>query len=609
MNVLTTIAIAALAAVGATTTPSLTPTEKVNNLKDHLKSYIHTLSKAEADAALHKLKADIHGLEGYPTPPPHQNKIDHFVVLFMENHAFDHLLGCQDVPGIDGIAAGHSVPVDPLDPSKGLINITCGKAPYICPSGPGYDTFSGKFPARGGNPNFYPYSPQSDLNSGAHGAAGVASEAFSPAQVPIKSAFVKHFTTMNNMYTAVPSASTPNHLFAQSATSCGIHDNILYSQCGGKTDTFPQFTIYDALAVENVTFAAYLNSTCGVDGIPCHGEDPHNEDSGSAISTPDVGMQGVGRWKTHFHSQEIFYERAANGTLPSFSWIHPPIQACDHPCHDIAKGERFQKDIYEALRAGPAWNKTLLLIAYDDAGGYYDHVVPPSEGVPNDDSPCHVVSDCGPNFRPFDFRRLGLRSTAMLISPWVAATVAKEPKKGPFNTSQFELTSIVSTTKNLFNLSGFLTKRDMWSGSLDELLLDAPRTDTPMHLPDAPAAALPWDPVPPIAGDDDDDNDDDKDAYMEHRDDIAGAERSGPIGGGRRTMEIKSNGGNENVPQHCSQKQRVCRGAEVVSVKQRRNMELFGSLLGLKSIPNPDEMTLAEADLWLRHRWGEYMAQ
>ena len=81
MNVLTTIAIAALAAVGATTTPSLTPTEKVNNLKDHLKSYIHTLSKAEADAALHKLKADIHGLEGYPTPPPHQT-YSHMLNIF-----------------------------------------------------------------------------------------------------------------------------------------------------------------------------------------------------------------------------------------------------------------------------------------------------------------------------------------------------------------------------------------------------------------------------------------------------------------------------------------------------------------------------------------------
>jgi phospholipase C len=49
--------------------------------------------------------------------------------------------------------------------------------------------------------------------------------------------------------------------------------------------------------------------------------------------------------------------------------------AGDHPCHDIAKGERFLKDIYEALRAGPKWESTMFFIAYDDGGGFYDHVV------------------------------------------------------------------------------------------------------------------------------------------------------------------------------------------------------------------------------------------
>ena len=53
----------------------------------------------------------------------------------------------------------------------------------------------------------------------------------------------------------------------------------------------------------------------------------------------------------------------------------------------------------------------------------------------------------------------------MLISPMVAQGVIQEPKNGPFDTSQFELTSVASTVKNLFNLSSFLTKRDEWAGS------------------------------------------------------------------------------------------------------------------------------------------------
>ena len=70
-------------------------------------------------------------------------------------------------------------------------------------------------------------------------------------------------------------------------------------------------------------------------------QDPTDPDSASAINTPDVAMAGVARYVERFFSQELFYEAAANGTLPAFSWVHPPIQACDHPCHDVAKGERL----------------------------------------------------------------------------------------------------------------------------------------------------------------------------------------------------------------------------------------------------------------------------
>ena len=182
----------------------------------------------------------------------------------------------------------------------------------------------------------------------------------------------------------------------------------------------------------------------------------------------DVAMIGVARHKDRFMSQQIFYEQAANGTLPALSWILPPLQACDHPCHDIAKGERILKDVYEALRAGPSWNRTLFFVAYDDAGGFYDHVIPPHEGVPADGSSCIVPGahpKCG---HPFDFRRLGLRTTSMLISPWVGkGVVFQEPRHGPFNTSQFELTSVPATVKNLFNLFFFPNQsrclgRELW---------------------------------------------------------------------------------------------------------------------------------------------------
>ena len=156
-----------------------------------------------------------------PTPP-RQSKIDQFVVLFMENHAADNFFGCMDLPGFDG-SKGHSLPRDPSKPWKGNFSISCGDAPYVCSGGPGYDTYAGKF-GKDGSPHTYPYPAQSDRNSALHGASegGTATRMYSPKQVPIKSAIARHFGVFNKLFCAVPSASSPNHLFTQSGTSCGM---------------------------------------------------------------------------------------------------------------------------------------------------------------------------------------------------------------------------------------------------------------------------------------------------------------------------------------------------------------------------------------------------
>ena len=157
-------------------------------------------------AEIHKLNAsEIAARFGAIQPtmktPPHQSKIDHVVVLYMENHAADHFLGCMDLPGFDSVK-GHSFPKDPSDPSKGAVEVTCGTADYVCRSGPGYDTFAGKFPPQGGNPHVYPYSNQSDIWSASHGADRTGLTAirmFSPEQVPIKHALAKSFGVFNKM--------------------------------------------------------------------------------------------------------------------------------------------------------------------------------------------------------------------------------------------------------------------------------------------------------------------------------------------------------------------------------------------------------------------------
>ena len=187
------------------------------------------------------------------------SKIEHFVVLLMENHAADHMFGCMDLPGYDGIKPGHSLPKDPSDPLRGTINVTCTGTEYVCQNLSGYDTFASKFGGNGSNPHRYPYSPQHDHNSALHGAQGAAVQLFAPDQLPIKTTLARNYGVFNKLYTAVPAASNPNHLFIQSATSCGLTSNGLYDDCGGASVTFPQRTIYDNMRDHNVSFGWYVS--------------------------------------------------------------------------------------------------------------------------------------------------------------------------------------------------------------------------------------------------------------------------------------------------------------------------------------------------------------
>lgn len=153
------------------------------------------------------------------------------------------------------------------------------------------------------------------------------------------------------------------------------------------------------------------------------------------------------------------------------------------------------------------------------------------------------------------------------------------------------------------NLSGFLTKRDKWAGSFHELLTEAPRdlADMPMHLPDAPPPAKPWGPSPGNMnvdtdgdGDDDDDNDDDDDDRMRNRI----RDRDGD--------DDNDDDDDAPIPQHCGRKEQVCHGPDAITIKQKRQIKLFARLT---KTPEPDVevMSNGDANLWLGHRWLEWM--
>ena len=133
-----------------------------------------------------------------------------------------------------------------------------------------------------------------------------------------------------------------------------------------------------------------------------------------------------------------FQAAAAGGTLPAFTFLEPSWGATgnsQHPNYDVALGEQLIHDVYEALRAGPGWPQTLLIVTYDEHGGCYDHVPPPSGAMPPDND----AGEFG-----FDFTRFGVRVPAVLVSPLIqAGTVFRVPA----GTTPIDHTSILKTVQ------------------------------------------------------------------------------------------------------------------------------------------------------------------
>ncbi|ONK60595.1 uncharacterized protein A4U43_C08F20270 [Asparagus officinalis] len=286
---------------------------------------------------------------------------------------------------------------------------------------------------------------------------------FNPKSIPVFTKLSQEFATFDRWFSSLPGPTQPNRLFVYSATSHGATSHNKWHLAKG----YPQKTIFDSLHEDGLDFNVYFEN---------------------APTTLFYRNMRKLKYVRKFHKYGTFLDHARDGRLASLSVIEPryfdmkgkPAND-DHPSHDIANGQKLVKEVYEALRSSPQWNESLLVITYDEHGGFYDHVVTPYTGIPNPDG---ILGQDN-----FGFDRLGVRVPTIVVSPWIKrGTVVNKPK-GPAENSEFEHSSIPATIKKMFNLtSGFLTQRDAWAGTFEGVVteLTSPRTDCPLVLPDVP---------------------------------------------------------------------------------------------------------------------------
>jgi phospholipase C len=274
---------------------------------------------------------------------------------------------------------------------------------------------------------------------------------FTPEALPVLSALARGYAVCDQWFCSAPTMTMPNRAFACAGTSQGHMDD--------HTKTFTVPSIFGRLSAASLPWKIY----------------GYNRSPLTRLDFPDT-VQAPASMIGLF---DDFRADTAAGRLPAFAFLEPSWSSrgnSQHPNYDVARGEQLLLDTYRALRAGPQWGSTLLIITYDEHGGCYDHVAPPATATPPDAS----AGEFG-----FDFTRFGLRVPTVLVSPLIeAGTVFRVPG----SEVPLDHTSILATVEHRWSLSP-LTRRDVVAPDVGAVLTrDTPRADDPLDGVTAPAA-------------------------------------------------------------------------------------------------------------------------
>jgi phospholipase C len=409
-------------------------------------------------------------------PPAGLAAVEHIVVLMLENRSLDHMLGYlyagsgnvspagDPFEGLTGSEScigsnGQPVTVYQITPETTDAYFMPGSDPAE-----GYDEYTSQCfgttspasgtvaPMSGFVTSFAQAIPQNQ-SEGWYVFPGTAESwimgCYTPETLPVLSALATGFAVCDYWFCSVPGMTIPNRAFLHAGTSQGHLDD--------ETTTFTCPTIFGSLTAAGVSWKIY-----GYTSTPLTKSD-----------FPDTSSAPA----SNFGLFTDFQADAAAGSLPAYAFLEPSWSATgnsEHPNYNVALGEQLLLDTYSALRSGPDWNSTLLIVTYDEHGGTYDHVPTPWGAVPPDDTP----GEFG-----FDFTRFGVRVPTILVSPLIPAGTVH---RVPVGSTPFDHTSVLATIEHRFAIQP-LTMRDAAAPDVAAALtLATPRTDDPLSGVTAP---------------------------------------------------------------------------------------------------------------------------
>jgi phospholipase C len=411
--------------------------------------------------------------------------VQNIFVLMLENHSFDNIFAFSGINGITHATTSNcnsyggntycvsdnatptGMPTDPGHEFTDIFQQLCGAGTSYTPPNYSAINMSG-FAAT--------YATSADEQTGLPSGAQIGDimACFNTqSQVPNIDYLATNYVICDHWFSSLPGPTWPNRFYVHGASSAYLISGGQYQSLDdsptktemGIWESFKGFTyqsgsIYDALNSANIPWRIYYDDSLALSGsIPqvasLKGISLADVFSVKSLSDMQNDLQSAYPYRYTFI--EPNYGDITNNTYQGGS--------SQHPMDDVSGGENIIGNIFNWITHSPVWPNSMLIITYDEHGGFYDSVTPGSTVVPN-------PSDL-PGTNGFIFNQLGVRVPAVIVSPLVTAGV---------DTTVYDHSSVLATIERLFGLPA-LTARDAAANDFTHLLASgAARPERPSNL-------------------------------------------------------------------------------------------------------------------------------
>jgi phospholipase C len=337
------------------------------------------------------------------TPTP----IQHLVLILQENHSFDNYFGT--FPGAKGIPAGTCVPNSLSNPLAGCT------APYwttnVSPTDISHGAMASNCDVNKGSMNGFVQCEKSTETM----------SYYNGTTLPNYWSYARNYALLDNFFSETPGWSLPNHWeLVASAYPPSVANAPPYSFWSTYTSQAnPLTTLLDRMITKGVSFTYYDTA------LTFNYSQASQQKGGIVFWNPFIAQNRTyyAPYSSHFKNRIAIFGDIAKGRLPAVSFVMPNANVSEHPSTstpqltftaNLTLGMEWTTSIVNAIERSPYWASTMIVISWDDFGGFYDHVVPPKDQAGY---------------------QLGIRVPAMVISPYTPV--------GEINHTLFSFSSIL----------------------------------------------------------------------------------------------------------------------------------------------------------------------